>query len=294
MSFGIVLGAGGPFGWAFHLGVIEGIREATGQDIGAADRVVGTSAGGAIAASLFAGATTEDLLDTIMQPPSAAEREEMRDTKRRLARQPLRALRPQAPSMLRLGGVVGMVGLLPRGAFPTFPLRRFPTHSLTKWPGPLWIPSVRLGDGHTVVFGRDRIDVAVSEAVEATSAVPSMFQPKTIGNDHYIDGAVASATHADLLADSGLDTVFIASPMTRPGRGFVRLRARRQLKHEVAAIQASGTRTVVVHPSDAVMAAADGFPRRNPDAGLEIVDAARQQTIDEINQLTQGSKRQSP
>ena len=41
MRVGIVLGAGGPIGWAYHLGVIEGIRDAIGRDPA---HVIGTMA----------------------------------------------------------------------------------------------------------------------------------------------------------------------------------------------------------------------------------------------------------
>lgn len=287
MKIGIALGAGGPFGWAFHLGVVEGLTETIGVGVRDVDRVVGTSAGGAIAASLFAGATTADILDATTLPLSDSEREEMRQIKRDLARHPLRRLRPQDASMVRLGGVLGLVGLLPAGVFPTFPLRRFPTAGLDRWPSGLWMPSVRLGDGETVVFGRDRTDVSIVDSLEATSAVPGMFQPKKIGQDRYIDGAVASATHADMFANDGFDLVVVASPMTRPGRGLVRQRARRQLDREVRAVERSGARTIVIEPTDTTVALASGFPRERPQVGLDIVSAIRTQTTQMLNGVAQ-------
>ena len=198
MKVGIVLGAGGPVGWAYHLGVLEGVRSTLGHEPGQAARLVGTSAGGAVAASVLAGSSTDDVLRAITAPLTPEQREEMGVAFRR-TRRPWRLLRPQAPRLIRRGGVVGLVGLLPAGLFPTAPLRRFPTAGLDGWPERLWMPAVRLDDGELVVFGRDRTDIAVSDALEATSAVPGMFQPKRIGNERFLDGAVASATHADLL-----------------------------------------------------------------------------------------------
>lgn len=283
MKLGIALGAGGPFGWAFHVGVAEGLSDVFGRELSEVDRVVGTSAGGAIAASLFSGASTTEVLEVVCWRPSGTERAEMKRRKNELARHPLRRLRPQDPFMLRLGGVRGLVGLLPEGVFPTFPLRRFPTAGLDQWPEALWMPSVRLGDGETVVFGRDRTDVSVDDAIEATSAVPGMFQPKTIGDDRYIDGAVASATHVDLFANGKFDLVVVASPMTRPGGGLVRERARRQLNREVAAVERSGARAVVIHPNEAIVDLASGFPRVRPEVGADIVSAARNLTVESLN-----------
>ncbi len=282
MSVGIVLGAGGPLGWAYHLGVLEAVREELGHDPAHADRIVGTSAGGAIAASLLAGASTDDVLAAITTPPSDEDMARFRAAAAQM-RKPWKRLRPLSPRLLlslgRQGGVTTLVGLLPAGVFPTFGLRRFPIHGLDHWPESLWMPSVRVDDGQLVVFGRDRTDVDIADAIEATAAVPGMFQPKVIGGERYVDGAVASATHADLLVDGGHKRVLVASPMTRPGSGLVRRRARRQLGDEIRALTAVGTRTIVVEPDDSVMAIADGFPRTNPAAGPAIVAAARAQTV---------------
>ncbi len=111
------------------------------------------------------------------------------------------------------------------------------------------------------------------------TAVPGLFTPKVHDGHRYVDGAVASATHASILAGEDLDAVLISSPMTRAGRGPIRGRARRQLSAEVATLHANGIRTIVVTPTTDVVAAAEGFPRRNPESGAAIVAAARDQTI---------------
>lgn len=281
MTVGIVLGAGGPLGWAYHLGVLEGVRDAVGREPANADRIVGTSAGGAIAASLLAGADTAEVLAAVTTPPSPEDLARMREAAATF-RKPWHRLRPLSPGLLlrlgRIGGLTALVGLLPSGVFPTSGLRRFPVHDLDGWPAPLWMPSVRVDDGELVVFGRDRLDVEVADALEATAAVPGMFQPKVIDGQRYIDGAVASATHADLLVEEDHRFVLISSPMTRPGRGLVRARAQRQLEREVDQLERAGTRTIVVAPGPDIMEVAGGFPRTNPGAGSAIVAAARAQT----------------
>ncbi len=283
MSVGVVLGAGGPLGWAYHLGVIEGVRTAIDREPANADRIVGTSAGAAIAAAVVGGATTDDILEVIATPPTADERDQMRAAGADALRHPLRSLRPLAPHLVanvrHTGLATAAVGLLPAGLFPTVPLRRFVTVGPVTWPSQLWVPSVRIDDGQVVVFGRDPIDISVADAIEATSAVPGVFAPKVHDGHRYVDGAVASATHANILTGEGLDVVLISSPMTRAGRGPLRVRARRQLSQEVAELHANGIRTIVVSPTDAVVTAAEGFPRHNPENGAVIIAAARDQTI---------------
>lgn len=281
MTVGVVLGAGGPLGWAYHLGVLQGIRDAIGREPANADRIVGTSAGAAIAASLLTGTPTEQVLDIITTPPSDDERNEMRAAGAAALRHPLRALRPVAPGLVRnirdIGPATAMVGLVPAGLFPTLVLRRFASDQ--QWPLRLWVPSVRIDDGQIVVFGRDVVPETLGDAIEATSAVPAVFQPKVIDGARYVDGAVASSTHADVLVPEQLDIAFISAPMCRPGGGLIRARAQRSLDAEIAALRQTGTRIILVTPNAEVIEAADGFPRQRPEAAVDIVEVARRQTI---------------
>lgn len=281
MTVGLVLGAGGPLGWAYHLGVIQGVRDSIDRNPADADRIVGTSAGAAIAATLLAGVPTEEVIEMISSPPSQAERDQMRSAGSNILHNPIQALRPVAPGLARcvrhVGFTTALVGLLPAGLFPTFMLRKFAASQ--EWPDQLWVPSVRLDDGHTVVFGRDQTPATLGDALEATSAVPGVFQPKVIDGARYVDGAVASSTHADTLIPEALDVVLISAPTARPGRGFIRTRAQRMLERETAALRSAGSRTLILTPDDRVMIAAEGFPRGRPEAAADIVDAARQQTV---------------
>ena len=287
MTVGVVLGAGGPLGWAYHLGVMQGVRDAIGREPANADRIVGTSAGGAIAATLLGGVSNEEVIEMISSPPSDDDRDQMRSVGSDLRRNPLRALKPVAPGLVRcvrhVGITTAIVGLLPAGLFPTLMLRRFA--ATQDWPAQLWVPSVRLEDGRTVVFGRDQIPATLGDAIEATSAVPGLFRPKLIDGARYVDGAVASSTHADLLVDENLDVVLISAPSARAGGGPIRARARRTLEREERSLGNAGSRTLVLTPNDRVLQAAEGFPRQRPGAADDIVEAARDQTVAAFDQL---------
>ncbi|MGH9015033.1 MAG: patatin-like phospholipase family protein, partial [Acidimicrobiia bacterium] len=58
---GVVLGAGGVVGHAFHAGVLAALAEATGWDPRESEIIVGTSAGSGVGALLRAGISAPDL-----------------------------------------------------------------------------------------------------------------------------------------------------------------------------------------------------------------------------------------
>ena len=123
-----------------------------------------------------------------------------------------------------------------------------------------------------VVFGRDRTDVSLADAMEASSAVPGMFRPKEIDGELFVDGATASSNHADLATEIEPDVVVVSSVQTRPGRRASRILARRQLPAELRRLEATGTEIVVIEPDAAISDLIDGFPRRTGDQGPQIVD----------------------
>src|SRR3954454_8838326 len=63
---GLVLGAGGTVGKAYHAGVLHALREVGGFAAEDADLVVGTSAGSVVGAYLRSGWTTEDFWQLAM------------------------------------------------------------------------------------------------------------------------------------------------------------------------------------------------------------------------------------
>jgi predicted acylesterase/phospholipase RssA len=290
MNLGIVLGAGGAFGWAFHLGVLEALVEETGHSISDASRVVGTSAGAAISAAALTGRSRDELLAMVTTEPDAEAMAKVEKARAEI-RNPRRFLRPAAPKMaarmLFRDPIVAGMGLGPHGLFPTSPLRRFVADPDVAWPASLWITAVDVATGRTVVFGRERTNVSLPDAIEASGTIPVLMEPKSIDGVLFTDGAVTSATHGYLIAPDAHDLVLVSSPMTRPGRGPVKWRARRHLVSEFEAVRETGTQVVIVEPTAEVVALADGFPRNNPDAGHAVADAARALTREALRGVGQ-------
>jgi NTE family protein len=274
----VVLGGGGALGWVYHAGFLSALQQ-RGITAASVSTVIGTSAGAAVAASMRAGADPAEIVSTMGLPPSP----EQRDRVLQGVRAAPKSLRPLSPRLARDAfhtrgnSVLALAGVLPRGLFPTAFTEQFPgIPDLDGWPDGLWVPATRADDGNVVVFGRDRRDVTVADAVEASSAVPGMFQPKRIDGVDYIDGGVVSPTHAYLALDVATDLVLVSSPMTRPSRRFLARHARRRLADEVAQLRITGKRVVVVEPTEELLAIADGFPRRNPNAAPRIADQAQE------------------
>ncbi len=278
MKTALVLGGGGTGGWMFHAGVLGALEAHSGFRGQDAALSIGTSAGSPIAAMAKLGLGASEIETIVSRPPSDAQRREYME----VMRSSRRTWRPIAPHLVRsvrtTGPVVAVSGLLPPGIFPTDPLGRMgELHTESDWPEGLWIPAVRSNDGEVVVFGRDT-SVPLSDAIEASSALPLLFQPKAINGHRFFDGGAASPTHADLALDIEPDLVIISSPMSRPVRRPLARFARTRLADERRRLEAAGVRTVVIEPPAAADRLFREFPRRRWEAGAEILDLARRVT----------------
>ena len=241
--------------------------------------VVGTSAGAAVAASVLGGTTATEALAQVLRPPPAAERRaHLADVR---AHNRGRSWWPAQPGLLRHlapgggGPAVAWAGLSPAGVFPSDSLTRFPGLAAhAGWPPGLRVVAVRLRDGHRVVFGRDRDDVDVATAVRASQSVPLLFAPTPIDGERFVDGAVRSSTHADLLLEADCDVAVVVAPMCRRGGGPARSLARAAARDELLALRAAGIRTVALRPGPGIEHLFRGY-RTDPDAPARLVEAGR-------------------
>lgn len=276
-----MLSAGGVAGWAYHAAVVGALRDFAGYDANTASLIVGTSAGSAIAAGIRAGLDSEELLAPVASPPTPEQRAEMMSHVRSRARR-VRFLDPSLTHRAarnRAGLLLAGSGILPTGFFPTWGLARFPgVQSHDEWPDGLYIPAASIDAAARIVFGRDVTHVSVADAVEASSAVPGMFEPKDIDGRRFIDGGTISGTHAELALESDPEVVIVSSLITRPARRLTSRHARRRLKRELAAIGRHGVPVVLIEPEHHLKDVIGGFPRRNPEKLANILEVARADT----------------
>ncbi|MDQ6854840.1 MAG: patatin-like phospholipase family protein [Actinomycetota bacterium] len=301
---GLVLGAGGAVGHAYHGGVLAALEEVTGWDPRDAEVITGTSAGSVVGSLLRAGFSAPDLAarstgdalsaegqallnraGTDGRPVSIPSRPPRRRGLPRMASPALLARAALRPFWMNRPGVM-LAGALPAGGVPT-DLISTGLRKLfgTDWPErELWLTAVRLSDGRRVVFGRDGAPVAhVADAVAASCAIPGFFEPVTIDGVSYVDGGAHSPTNADLLVDrSGdLDLVIVSSPMSVAGnrlRPSLDLPARRMcrlyLGQEVARIRRRGVPVLVFQPTGADLAAM-GLNAMDPQRRGPVTNQAR-------------------
>jgi NTE family protein len=271
---GLVLGAGGATGGAFHAGMLAALEEATGWDPRRAEVILGTSAGSVSGAMLRAGFSGADLAARLENRPLSPEGAALLQSVGLPPGSPPAAERPLAPS--RFGpanaGVLlaaarrpwavrpmsVMAGLIPEGPVSTRMISDAVGAVLgSGWPAqPLWIAAVRLDDARLVVFGqRGAPAAAPGQAVAASCAIPGWFAPVRIGDSRYVDGGTHSLTNLSRMAEADVDLAIVSAPLGRAGRrgyhGALRQAARAQLAMEVEVLRRRGIPVVAFQPTAA-------------------------------------------
>lgn len=291
---GLVLGAGGPVGHAYHAGALSALEHALGWDAREVDLVVGTSAGAQVGALLRAGLHGADLAARVTGDPMRAAAQEIARHYTRPRHDVPDADRPRTfapaapayvarllrmPTLIRPGRLVA--ALLPEGRVKLDPLSAgFRNIFGSRWPDPhLWITSVHLDSGEPVAFGKPGApEIDIGTAVACSAAVPGVFAPVEHLGLRYVDGGIASATHLDLLAHEKLDLVIVSSPLSifPPARALLwrEIRALERttpvvaLEPTGAAAAAMGYRPMAIERSEVVARAAYETTLRAIEAGV--------------------------
>lgn len=289
-TVGLVLGAGGVTGQAYHSGVLAALENDLGWDARTADVIVGTSAGSITGALLRSGIRATDLAAWTLRASLSPQSDTLPDllgeqiqefepygTSHWLRRPRLPGLEMLQRAVIRpwhFRPVAAALALLAPG-------RHDVTEQLTalrelegrSWPEQdLWLCAVRRRDGRRVAFGSPGApNVPLHLAVAASCAVPGYFVPVEIDGHTYVDGGAHSPTNAAILRQQSLDLVIVISPMSGPAPlvptnvfEASRRHAARLAASEVRALRAKGTAVVVFRPGRAEQAVmGDNFLARN-------------------------------
>lgn len=279
MKIVLVLGAGGPVGHAFHAGVLRALADECDWDARHAETIIGTSAGAFAGALLRAQVSPYDLFAASTGGPLSQERRILTSWHRRkpepapperrwpASSEYLRSLLKK-PWAARPGRVAA--ALLPEGARENAWMDHgFQDLYGQRWPErTLWITAVHLDTGNTMVFGREGAPVVgVGTAVRCSAAVPGLCRPVAIEAGRFVDGAMASPTHLDLIEPEGPTLVIVSSPLSRfaPMRLLLRKEARRLIRRDVE---------VALFEPDAKVAAEMGYNPMDPKAVPGVAKAA--------------------
>ncbi|MDE2414109.1 MAG: patatin-like phospholipase family protein [Comamonadaceae bacterium] len=181
IRIGIALGGGAAKGFA-HIGVIK-MLEANGL---APSVVSGTSAGSVVGALYASGMNAFEL----QEKAAALDETKIRDLQ------------------LSSGGLVQGQKL---EDYVNAQVQRKPLEQLAK---PFVAVATRLEDGERTVFARGN----AGQAVRASSSIPGVFQPVSIGKYHFVDGGIVSPVPVDAARQLGADVV-IAVDISNKARG---------------------------------------------------------------------------
>ncbi|HZQ26122.1 MAG TPA: patatin-like phospholipase family protein [Acidimicrobiales bacterium] len=296
---GLVLGAGGLVGIAYHSGVLRALEVEAGFVPAQADLLVGTSAGSVVSAYLRSGWTTDDfwrvalgthpLYESICSPDPAEAR---RDLMTPAYHSPVELVRRAVGSAMVAGRCLAHVNVrIPRRLTTVFPSglyemtaghRRFRQELPASWPARrLFLVAMDLTNGRRVVFGRPGSPaVGVPDAVLASCAIPGVYEPVQVDGMMLVDGGAHSSTNLDLAADAGCDVVVAIAPMAYDKADppstltqVVRRAPIRAMTHELAMAQAAGAEVVTFSPS-AEEVNLHGYNMMRPEGLEEVARAA--------------------
>ncbi len=267
---GLVLGGGGVTGAAYEMAALMTLRLATGWEPNDSSVVVGTSGGSFVAALVRHDALT---LDSLVLPTDdrAAVTERIRrhvftkDPGVRVGKWVRHGIVPG----IRNPGVTLFLGSpapYHAAGIARWVATQIGDDNAAAWPDkPTAVVSFDVIRRNRVVFGTSTApEVGLADAVAASSAIPVVFRPYPIADSLYVDGGVASGTHADLVLGSPrpLDLVLVLAPLVAETQ---RMRARfhekmfdrvgqRSLTAEIRLIKDAWPRceVVVLSPSPSV------------------------------------------
>jgi NTE family protein len=236
---GLAIAGGGPIGGMYELGALRAMDEAMdGLDPTRLDCYVGVSSGAFLAAGLanrmstaeicriFITGTSDDAEfrpETFLRPNvaeylhRAARLPQLyAEWGRRLMRNPRKAVR-WSDLVMRFGGLVP-TGLFDNAGVEVFLRdvfnRRGRSNDFRALDADLFVVAVDLDSGEAVRFGEAGWDnVPISQAVQASSALPGLYPPVEINGRHFLDGALRRTMHASTVLERGIDLMIGINPL---------------------------------------------------------------------------------
>jgi len=234
---GLAIAGGGPIGGMYELGALRALDAAIeGLDLTRLDVYVGVSSGAFLAAGLANRLSTAEICrifitgdskdisfrpEIFLQPAFAEYIKRATsvpaiffDWWRELLTNPMEA---------KLSDIVGRFSsAIPTGIFNNQQIEIFLREIFTMHGRsndfrtlyrPLYVVAVDLDSGEAVRFGGPGWeDVPISQAIQASSALPGLYSPVDIRGHHFVDGALRRTMHASVVLDHGIDLMIGINP----------------------------------------------------------------------------------
>ena len=235
---GLAIAGGGPVGAMYELGALRALDEACdGLDMTRLDCYVGVSSGAFFAAGLANRMDTAELCRIFITGDSR----DVRFTPETFLRPALGEYARRATALPRLAGrlardlvtgrgdsrwsdlVTRVGGLVPTGLFDNQQVEHFLRDVFTRHgrsndfrtlERPLYVIGVDLDSGEAVRFGdAGWDDVPISQAVQASAALPGLYPPVELRGRHIVDGALRRTMHASVVLDRDVDLMLGINPL---------------------------------------------------------------------------------
>ncbi len=239
-KIGLALAGGGPLAAVYEIGALAALEESIGGlDVNDADIYVGISAGGIVASGLANGVTPHEMcrlfiesdVDAVNGPPLFKPEILLRPATAEFAMRLARLPGLLAESLFHyarnrrnaLASFERLKEALPAGGFSgdgideflraTFARARR-SNDFRKLRRKLVIVATDLDTGEPIRFGTAGWDhVPISQAVQASAAVPGLFPPVKIDDHYYVDGALRKTMHASIALEAGVEVLFCINPI---------------------------------------------------------------------------------
>lgn len=227
----LCLCGGGITGAMFEVGVLAALDDLSGAPISNQfDLYVGASAGASIATLVAQGIPAARLFDALRDPEDPYFRLrrtdvygfEMGPWLRAFAQVAWDAARAVVPGR-RGGGWPSPLERMPPGVFrlgryraflAAFFAREHLARTFAAGRAELYVVANDVDSAARVVFGDAGFrDVAVADAIAASSAIPLFFEPVRIGGRDYFDGGIGRVAHIDVAIDRGAERIVVINPV---------------------------------------------------------------------------------
>ncbi len=235
----LALAGGGPLGAIYEIGALCALEDSLeGLKLTALDHYVGVSAGGFIAASLANGITPRELCASFITNNDETGPSDLFDPAWLMVPAYSEFVRRaiMLPGLLvsswwrltfgkkTLAQVIDHLGAaLPTGVFSNQQLevklnaifsRPGRTNDFRRLKTKLTLVATDLDSGESAPFGRPGWDhVPISQAVQASAALPGLFPPVEIDDRYFVDGALKKTMHASVAMDDGIDLMLCLNPL---------------------------------------------------------------------------------
>jgi NTE family protein len=232
-----VCAGGGVTGAVYEIGCLRAIEDLLDRSMLDLDLYVGVSGGAFVASLLAAGISPYEMYNEVAgethDPLGVADaplfRVRLAEFLRTTSARAPRLVSGLLASAVRRDGqeladlALSLLQLLPAGLVDNSGIRDYIRGVLRSRGQPdrfsaldrrLYIVAVDLDSAEAVAFGdRGHRNVAISKAVQASTALPGLYRPVRIGGRDFVDGGVKKTAHINLAIQNGADLVIVLNPI---------------------------------------------------------------------------------